>query len=205
MFRIAGKRLGDLSGRSLLDFGCGTGTLCRIAAEFGLQPVGIEPDPRAREEIRRNHSFTVFESLVELQKVQAGKRFDLITMWDVIEHLRQPWNDLYDLSSFLNPGAWLIVSTPNARSLRALVEGPKWADYINPTHFFFFDNQSLKATLSKAGFSQISEWRRFVHYPHHGAFRKILQMFLTACALQGELLFVAQKNQYESLGFTAKD
>jgi 2-polyprenyl-3-methyl-5-hydroxy-6-metoxy-1,4-benzoquinol methylase len=181
---------GSLTGKRLLDFGCGIGGLCRVAGEYGIQATGIEPDDNAREKVGKSGGLRAYASVGSLRDAQPEARFDIVTMWDVIEHLREPWKDLKDLSDLLHPDGWLLMSTPNAACLRARVERQRWENMVNPTHFYYFTRRSLEAVLSRAGFSQMGEMRFPIRYPRHTTVRRIVHRALVTCRLQGQLVFV---------------
>jgi 2-polyprenyl-3-methyl-5-hydroxy-6-metoxy-1,4-benzoquinol methylase len=191
-FSELSSRIGPLMGKTLLDFGCGVGKLCLIAQEYGLQVTGIEADPSARLAAAQAGGLRVYADFQELQAALPFERFDIITMWDVIEHLREPWKDLQNLSKRLRPGGYVLVSTPNARSLRARLRQSRWDNILNPTHFYYFIRRSLRSVLHRAGFDEVTEVHFAVRYPSHSAIRRLLHHYLVRCRLQGELLFVAR-------------
>lgn len=199
-FCRAEAALGLFPGKSLLDFGCGEGSLCRIAGEYGVQATGIEPDAIAREKICKSGSLRVYANLCSLREAQPEAKFDIVTMWDVIEHLREPWKDLRDLSELLQPDGSLLLSTPNAACLRARVEREQWENMVNPTHFYYFTRKSLGAVLSRAGFSQMSELRFAIQYPRHTTVRRIVHRALVSSRLQGQLVFVVHPQRPKTVG-----
>jgi len=196
-FQEAHAKFGPLAGRKLLDFGCGVGKLCQIAREYGIQTTGIEADSCARQIAGKSGALRVHASLDELRATEPGARFEIITLWDVIEHLREPWKDLEALSALLQPGGWLLLSTPNANSLLALLQRERWENIVNPTHFYYFERRSLRLVLERAGFCGIAEWRFSIRYPRHTTVRRMVHRALFACRLQGQLLFVARPRMLE--------
>ena len=126
--------LGPLSEKKLLDFGCGVGRLCQVAGEHGISAVGIEFDAQARATASKAANLRVYATLDELRATEGDPQFDIVTMWDVIEHLREPWKELGLLSSLLQHNGWLLLSTPNAECLKALLQRKRWEDIVNPTH-----------------------------------------------------------------------
>ncbi len=185
------ERLGPARrGGRLLDYGCGQGELSKIAREHGFLPVGIEQDEEARREIGREGLFPVHPNIEALARQDPQARFDLIVLWNVIEHLRRPWEDLARLRGLLAEGGELVAATPNASGLKAGVLGARWSDYANPTHFYYFTPRSLRAVFAEAGFSPIEEWRLKIVYPHHGRLWRGLHPLLGAARLGGDL-FVA--------------
>jgi 2-polyprenyl-3-methyl-5-hydroxy-6-metoxy-1,4-benzoquinol methylase len=191
-FTEATSMFGPLTGRTLLDFGCGVGRLCRIGRENGLKTTGIEPDAFARQRAMMTGELKVYASVHELQAAKPEARFDIITMWDVIEHLREPWKELEQLSKLLAPGGRLLVSTPNAGSLRARLQGQRWENMINPTHFYYFRPRSLRLALKRAGISEVTEWRFAISYPAHSWIRRLLHRALLNLHLQGEFFVLAR-------------
>ena len=192
--------LGSLAGKNLLDFGCGIGGLCQIAREYGVRVTGIEPDANAREKANRIANVRAYSSLGNLRDAEPNAQFDMVSMWDVIEHLREPWKDLKKLSSLLQPDGWLLLSTPNAGSLRARLEGGRWLNMVNQTHFYYFTRKSLQAVLVRAGFHQTGELLFPIQYPSHTPVRRIFHRALVTCRLQGQLVFVGHPQRTRTDG-----
>ncbi|HEV2386560.1 MAG TPA: class I SAM-dependent methyltransferase [Candidatus Acidoferrales bacterium] len=182
-------RFGEVPGRRLLDYGCGKGELSKIAREFGLLPVGIEQDSEARREIERQSLFPVYANLESLARRERDSRFDLIILWQVLEHLRRPWDELARLRGLLRGQGWLVAATPNAGGLKARLLGSRWDNYSNPTHFYYFTPRSLRAVFERAGFSPIEQWRFKLVYRGHGPLRRALHALLAATRLDGDLFF----------------
>jgi cyclopropane fatty-acyl-phospholipid synthase-like methyltransferase len=197
-FDKAEAELGPLAGKSLLDFGCGVGALCKVASEYGIRAVGIEPDANAREKACESIGLRTYASLRDLREAHPYSKFDIVTMWDVIEHLREPWKELEDLSDALQPEGWLMLSTPNAASLRARVERERWENIVNPTHFYYFTRKSLEAALKRAGFSDVRELQISIRYPEHRIVRRIVHHALVSCRLGGQLVFLARQRMLQT-------
>jgi 2-polyprenyl-3-methyl-5-hydroxy-6-metoxy-1,4-benzoquinol methylase len=165
-------RLGPLKGLRLLDYGCGRGQLSRIAFELGLVPVGIEPDSVARSISTATAGVSVYANLGELRLREPSAEFDLVILWNVIEHLRKPWLELREICGLLRPSGQLLVSTMNTRCLRARIERGRWLIYGHPTHFYYFHRRSLESVLRGGGFRRVQEWKPKIHYPQHGPLRR---------------------------------
>jgi 2-polyprenyl-3-methyl-5-hydroxy-6-metoxy-1,4-benzoquinol methylase len=192
MFNAARERFGPPNGKRMLDFGCGLGRLCEVAREYGIQTIGIEPDPCARDAARRHADFTVFANLDELERSAPETRFDMIVMWEVVEHLREPWKELQRLRKLLKKDGWLVLTTPNANSLRGILQRGRWMNIANPTHLYYLTRPSLRRVLGWAGFSEIEEWRFPLRYPGHNSIRRAVYRALSAVRLQGGLVFLAR-------------
>jgi 2-polyprenyl-3-methyl-5-hydroxy-6-metoxy-1,4-benzoquinol methylase len=167
------RSLGRLRGLRLLDYGCGAGPILSIAHELGMFPVGIEPNAVARSTTARS-GVTIFANLDELRSQRPAAQFDLIILWNVIEHLREPWSDLQELRGLVCPRGQLLVSTMNVECLRARFERRRWMNYENPTHLYYFSRRSLEGVIASAGFARVREWKPKIHYPDHGKMRRWL-------------------------------
>lgn len=166
--------IGNLKGLRMLDYGCGRGPVSAVAPEFGLIASGIEPDPVARNAAADQLGMPVYAKLAELHSEIASAQFDVILLWQVIEHLRLPWQDLAALRALLSPRGNVLVGTMNANCLRARVERSQWTHYLNVTHFYYFDRKSLEQILQFSGFSRVTEWKPKFRYPEHGVVRRHL-------------------------------
>jgi 2-polyprenyl-3-methyl-5-hydroxy-6-metoxy-1,4-benzoquinol methylase len=185
-------RVGALRGLRLLDYGCGAGSLLRVASEFAMQPIGIESDAQARSTARDVAGVPVYRDLEELTTVAPDRQFDVIILWTVIEHLRRPWEHLARLRNLLSPTGWLLISTINVRCLRARIQRHLWAQYRNPTHFYYFDSRSIARVIQTSGFSEFSQWPLRIDYPHHGALRRSLHYAGVAARLADGLYYLCK-------------
>ena len=174
MFQRLEKRIGSLRGLRLLDYGCGRGALLRVSLEFGMRPVGIEQDAEARAVAIKVPGAEVHQSIDTLQMDDPNPQFDLVILWTVVEHLRNPWAQLARLRTLLRSSGWLLMSTMDIRCLRARIERAQWENYQNPTHLYYFDRVSLSRAIQEAGFAEFSEWKVKISFPHHGALRRWL-------------------------------
>ena len=182
--------LGSLKGLRLLDYGCGRGTLSRIASDFGMTPMGIEPSSLARSAAAELVGMPVFASLAELSAKHATAQFELIILWNVIEHLRQPWLKLQEMRRLLRPGGQLLLCTMNTGCLRARIERGRWMSYEDPTHFYYFNRRSLERVLGTGGFQQVQEWKPKIRYPHHSSLRRCFYQASTALGVSDGLYYL---------------
>jgi 2-polyprenyl-3-methyl-5-hydroxy-6-metoxy-1,4-benzoquinol methylase len=161
--------------------------------EKGVQEVhAVEPDPKARESVSRELGICVVADVEELRRSGPTGTYDLITMIDVVEHLRAPVQTLGELKSLLAPGGTLFNETPDANSLKARLIGERWDNYRNPTHLFYFNRRSLEYALHVAGYPQTLSWRPTVTYPFHGHARRLTQAALQRLGLDGALRVLAR-------------
>jgi SAM-dependent methyltransferase len=105
-------RLDLATGQRLLDVGASYGWMVDVALELGLDGHGIEPSPMTYEP--RLHGRIARRTLEE-HAAQAAERYDVITIWHVLEHLRDPTEAARQLRDLLQDGGTVVIAVPNAR------------------------------------------------------------------------------------------
>lgn len=132
---------------SLLDFGCGNGFFMEKMFRFGWDVVGIEFDSKAVEKNRMRYNHIFLDSLDDLHNL--NKKFDVITLSHVIEHLSDPIDTLLKLKKFLSPTGRIILTTPNANSLGFKLFGKHWRGLETPRHLNIFTPKSAQCLAEK--------------------------------------------------------
>jgi len=141
------------SGR-LLDVGCHVGTFLTLAEAAGFEVAGVEPSRWASEIARERIAGSVHCGAVEDAPLPEGG-YDVITLWDVIEHLPDPALDVRAIHAALRPGGVFAVSTMDVDALFARVAGRRWPWYMQ-MHLVYFSRRTLCEMLRREGF-QICE------------------------------------------------
>lgn len=145
-----GRVLTDMNEKSLLEVGCAYGFFLETAKGFFKDTEGIDISDDAvqyaRDQLGQNaHAgdFALFESY---------RKYDVICMWDTIEHLQNP--DLYieQAGKLLKKGGHICITTGDVGSLNARVRGKKWRQIHPPTHLHYFSKNTLSLLLRKKGF-----------------------------------------------------
>ncbi len=139
----------------ILDVGCATGFFLEAAAERGWEAHGVEINPFAVEQARKQFGNRVIESTVE-DAAFGQSSFDAIAMSDVLEHVPDPLATLSRANDLLRPGGLLAITTPNIASITARLLGRRWP-HLKTEHQFYFSPRSLSPLLTRAGFSVISQ------------------------------------------------
>jgi len=158
-FRRAVRLLGPPRGLRLLDVGAYCGFFVDVAREAGWAAEGLELSRWAAAHARSLGLAVRNETLAE--RARSGARYDVVTMWDVVEHLADPRRDLGHAFRLLRPGGRLAVSTIDARSAVARLLGSRWP-WLMDMHLFYFDRRNLPALLEGLGF-RVLERRDYVH------------------------------------------
>jgi len=139
----------------LLDVGCADGFFLQLARADGWEVFGIEISRSIAEEASQQLGIPIVSSYQELPE----RPFDVLTLWEVIEHLPEPLATLSQLRERLRPGGALMLSTPNAGHWQALCAPELWTAYRPPAHLVLFTADSLRLALEKAGLTGIHIWK----------------------------------------------
>jgi 2-polyprenyl-3-methyl-5-hydroxy-6-metoxy-1,4-benzoquinol methylase len=144
-------------GAKLLDCGAATGFLLEVAAELGYDPYGLELSAFGAGEIARklgpDHVFCGELANAAFAGVARGD-FQVITMCDYIEHVRDPRQTLALARAWLGDSGTLALTTPDAGSASRRVLGTGWTHY-KIEHLFYFNKQNLERLLKDVGFSSV--------------------------------------------------
>ena len=85
------------------------------------------------------------------------QNYDVITMWDVIEHLEHPRKAMAEIRDHLETGGFLFVSTPDSSSLMAKMLGRRWYHLDPEQHLNIFSRKNLRRFLTEFGFTIIKK------------------------------------------------
>jgi 2-polyprenyl-3-methyl-5-hydroxy-6-metoxy-1,4-benzoquinol methylase len=166
---LAGIGGAQRPGRRLLDIGAAQGVLLEEAERLGFSAEGIDHSPSNVEAARarglRMH-------LGEAESLTVAAPFDVVTLIDFIEHVRDPLGVLRRAHAALVPGGTLVVYTPNHRSavvglavlLERLGAGYAVREIFGRNHLCFFDDRSLPLALQRGGFT-VQRQRQFAYDP----------------------------------------
>jgi 2-polyprenyl-3-methyl-5-hydroxy-6-metoxy-1,4-benzoquinol methylase len=142
-------RFFGLPGR-VLDVGCAAGYFLRVMRDAGWDAWGVEPSASihsaAAESLGAERIHCGDLSTLELPE----RSFDLITMWDVLEHTPDPVASLWRASGFLKPSGRIVIETQNVKSFMARLLGRRWQHYKHAEHLYHFHPGTLKKVLERA-------------------------------------------------------
>ncbi len=134
--------------KNILDYGCGTGHFLNYCKKKGLDVNGFEPDEDARA-----LAITEVGSVVASNSADITKKFDVITLWHVLEHIPN-LNEVVDwLKEHLAKNGRLIIAVPNPESYDAKLFKEHWAAYDVPRHLYHFTKTTLADLATRHHFS----------------------------------------------------
>ena len=148
------KITGPGAGRDLLDVGAYVGIFVEVACNHGWQAVGVEPSEWAAGVAVAN-GIPVIHGTLEAPDL-ADRRFDVITLWDVIEHVDDPSGELARCYELLKPGGMLAIHTMDVDSLIARLMGQRWP-WLMDMHVQYFARRTMRLFLKKNHFEIIWE------------------------------------------------
>ena len=141
--------IGPPAGRSLLDVGAYIGVFVEVAGEAGWAAQGVEPSAWAAAEAQRRGLDVQVGTLVTADLTPES--FDVITLWDVIEHLADPAAELDRARRLLRPGGWLVVHTMDIDAPIARLMGNRWP-WLMDMHIYYFSGRTLGRMLREHGY-----------------------------------------------------
>ena len=169
IIKTARRRIRDIeklkSAGSLLDIGCAFGFFLEVARERGWTTTGVEISQFAAEYAVSQLGLNVINDNIESWECQA-EAYDVITMWDLLEHLRDPLGTLRKLASALKEDGILVLSTPDVDSLPAKVMKEKWLGWkLQNEHLYYFSYTTLERVLRSAGLVTVKRTHIGKHVP----------------------------------------
>jgi SAM-dependent methyltransferase len=147
----------------ILDIGCASGFFLSHAADAGWDVTGIEPNESLCEVARKKLASHGEVHCAALENAQLDGGYDVITLWDVLEHVTDPLAFLRTCRQLLAPGGHLFLNVPDLDSLEARLLGRRWP-LLLPEHLNYFNRSSLRRCGERAGLTLVRFGRRRVFF-----------------------------------------
>lgn len=129
---------------TLLDVGAGTGDFLKVAKDKNWKVSGVEVNKKARD-LAKEKGVALQTELPSFE----GKKFNVITLWHVLEHIPNLEETCALLERLLNENGTLIIAVPNYNSYDAKYYKEFWAAYDVPRHLWHFSQSAMKKLFSK--------------------------------------------------------
>ena len=133
----------------LFEVGCATGFFLELAKQRGWGVSGIDLSAYA---VERGKEKGLAVSTDTFESIGGEKKYDVIAMYDLIEHVKDPIETIHKAHALLRDNGLLVITTPDAGSLWAKVWGKKWHAFVPPQHLFYFSDKNLCEILVANGF-----------------------------------------------------
>lgn len=173
-----------------LDIGCGSGQYVYWMQEQGWNSQGIEISATA---VKNVQEIGLNVSQTDLLRANFPERyFDLVTAWEVLEHLPKIMENLREIKKILKPQGKFIGSVPNIESWEAKIFGRNWQPLEIPYHLYHFCPQTLKYLFNQSGLKIVKmEFTTVMH-----SFEASLEKLGTSCGIKKELLMAIGRLLY---------
>jgi 2-polyprenyl-3-methyl-5-hydroxy-6-metoxy-1,4-benzoquinol methylase len=139
---------------ALLDIGCGTGHFLTVCQKAGWMINGIEPDEQANKIAQSKTGTDIGSDFLE---EKYNQKFDIITMWHVLEHVHDLEEYIQKLSNVLSSTGKLVIAVPNSESYDASTYRENWAAYDVPRHLYHFTSSTIQKLLIRHGFKLLDK------------------------------------------------
>ncbi|QPC84319.1 class I SAM-dependent methyltransferase [Phototrophicus methaneseepsis] len=154
----------------MIDIGCAMGFFIDEASKRGWQVEGMDVSHFAVEYVKERFGHNVYQGSLDTLELEEGA-YDLVTMYDVIEHVPDPKAYMMRVASLLRSGGIFELATPDVDSIPAKLTGKRWIGYkLSEEHVYYFSVNTLRQMLDYAGFD-------VVHVRHIGKY-VTLRLFL---------------------------
>lgn len=138
---------------NLLDVGCGRGWFLEQARKRGWKVYGTEYSDKAIE-ICESKGIQMLQGGLNASKFD-GIEFDVITSFEVIEHINNPNEDLQEVTKLLRKGGLFYCTTPNFNSLMRYYLGPEYNVIDYPEHLSYYTQNTLNFVLKRNGLKKV--------------------------------------------------
>lgn len=140
---------------TICDIGCGSGRFLTLMQERGAIVTGVDPSAVSQDANKRaGHEFFL-GTAEQLPEAISGRQFDVVTMFQSLEHCRDPMKALSNARRLVRPGGLLVVDVPNMDCLSARIYRQAWWHTDAGRHLQFFTPKSLAHCCAQAGFRVI--------------------------------------------------
>jgi 2-polyprenyl-3-methyl-5-hydroxy-6-metoxy-1,4-benzoquinol methylase len=135
---------------NMLDVGCGDGYFLEEAAKRGWRVFGTEFTDEAIA-VCTKKTIHMTKGAIQAESYESGF-FDVVTSFEVIEHINNPVEETRIYKTILRSGGLLYITTPNFNSISRLMLGPRWNVIEYPEHLCYYTRSTLKRLLMQVGF-----------------------------------------------------
>lgn len=168
-YRLKSMKSLALDAKTLIDVGCGMGFFLDVAKNF-YTVSGVEISQYASSYARNELNLNVLTGTLDQTHLPSSS-FDIVTMWDVIEHIDDPMSLMKDAMRILKPNGILVFSTPNVDSFMCKLQRKAWRLYDFPYHLGCFSVRTAKHILKECNFelikiNDLKEWHSLQYLSH---------------------------------------
>ncbi len=143
----------------VLDIGTANGSFLYIAKKKGWEVEGLELNRWLCEWAKKNYGITIHSKTL-FEKEYSKESFDLVTLWDVLEHVPDAKKMLEECHRIIKKEGHIVINYPNIGSWIAKIMGRKWV-FLLSVHLFYFTDKTMERMLKETGFNVIKTGPHF--------------------------------------------
>lgn len=180
-------------GKKLLDIGCGRGFFLHSAAGARFTVEGVDISAVAVDFARDELGLTASTATLDVL-IEQGRRYDIVTLWHVLEHFADPLAELRKIHRLLADEGLCVIEVPNVNSAFFLLAGRRWHGGNHPRyHRTFFSAHTLAAALRTSGFAASQRIRLNYRLPGRSGATELVKRICNIAARDSFLDFAATK------------
>ncbi len=149
--RVLSRYVGDRTSKALFEVGCAFGFFLNVARREFASVAGIDISTEATSYAKDHFQLDVVAG--DFATAPITGQFDVVCMWDTIEHVAHPERVVQRAAELLRPGGHVAITTGDIGSVVARWRGSKWRQIHPPTHLHYFSRQTLTHLLERHGFT----------------------------------------------------
>jgi SAM-dependent methyltransferase len=198
------------SSGKLLDVGCATGDFLLEAKKFNYEVEGLELSKWSAK-IAESYGLKIHRQTLESLASKYPKKYDVISLWGVIEHFEFPKDEMIFLNKLLKPGGLLVLWTGDVDGFISRLLRRKWW-YWQGQHIQYFTGSSLNRLGEAHGFKHLSTfvypvavtWDQISNSLNRYKFKNIISVFIRPffilkpiwyLRIPGEMFWIANKRE----------
>jgi SAM-dependent methyltransferase len=158
-----------------IDIGCGRGEVAIALSHRGFRCVGVDMKPRVIEHLQREFPSVEWRCATTEELAESDEKFDVLTLYHVLEHISDPKAALAQIKKLANPGALIVIEVPNVGGLEARWKGPRW-HYYKVDHVGYYRARDLQRLAEDLGL-RVRHVRGYQHFsfPQDVAWKDIIK------------------------------
>lgn len=139
----------------MLDLGCGEGSFVRLARKQRIDALGVDKSPPPYSNIIAS----------PIEELHLDKKFDVVTMFHVLEHVQNPEEILEKAKGFLKKHGVLVIEVPLVGNLTEKFLGKNYFAYHDDSHLNFFSKKEIFALLTKVNLKAEKKGFTLLQFP----------------------------------------
>jgi len=204
--QISGFFDDKVENKTLLDYGCGLGNFLHAAEITGFAVEGLEFSEFAAKRAEKKYNLLVHNAKNLQPLKDSGKSYDVITLFDVFEHLLNPQETLLELQDLLNEGGLLVIGTTDFNHIIPRLLGKRFEDFRRiREHIFFLGKKQLISLVKMNGFRLLKSESQYIRLGAHDLACRMQGMNLPGATWLEKFLRTSRlKNKSVSINFGMK-